>query len=83
MFDQFCLSFHPARMPLCPTKGGLSVRFATLDRNFFKDVNIHNRHIYRIVPCMTGDIARGGKALAAFFSVIANPACSPESAITK
>jgi hypothetical protein len=70
-------------MPLWPTKGGLSVRFTTLDQIFFKDVNTHNRRIYRIVPRMTGDIARGGKALAAFFSVIANPACSPENAITK
>jgi hypothetical protein len=48
VFDQFCLSFHPARIPLCPTKGGLSVRFATLDQKFFEDVNTYNRHIYRM-----------------------------------
>ena len=66
MFDQSCLSFHPARMPLCPTKGGPSVRFATLDQIFFEDVNTHNRHIYGKVLCITGDIARGGKALPLF-----------------
>ena len=83
MFDQFCLSFHPARMPLCPTKGELSVRFATLDQNFFEDVNTHNRHIYRKVLCITGDIARGGKALALFSASSQGPKFSPESAITK
>jgi hypothetical protein len=50
-------------MPLCPTKGGLSVRFATLDQNSFEDV--------------------GRQGAAAFFSVIAMLAFSPESAITK
>ena len=66
MFDQFFLSFHPARMPPCPTKGGLSVRFATLDQNFFENVKTHNRHIYRMVLCIAGDIARGGKAPSSF-----------------
>src|SRR6266436_5798384 len=27
VFDQFWMSFNPAPMPLCPTTGGLSVRF--------------------------------------------------------
>ena len=66
VFDQFCLSFHPARMPPCPTKGGLSVRFATLDQNFFENVNTRNCHIYRMALCIAGGIVRGGKAPSSF-----------------
>jgi hypothetical protein len=63
---------------------GLSVRFATLDQNCFEDVNAHNRHIYRMVLSITGDIGRGGKALPSFFSTSSQgQRFSPESAVTK
>src|ERR1700730_12800 len=53
-------------MPSCPTIRGLSVRFATLDQNCFEDVNTYNRHIYRVVLSITGDIAGGGKGRPVF-----------------
>jgi hypothetical protein len=60
----------------CPFDLRLSIKIVSR-------ISIHNRHIYRMVLSITGDIARGGKALPSFFSVITRPAFSPESAVTK
>jgi hypothetical protein len=79
VFDQLCLSFHPARMPPCPTARGLSVRFATLDQNFFRGCQ------YTQSSYLQGDAVHNGgrretcgKALPSLFR---RPAFSPESAV--
>jgi hypothetical protein len=54
--------YYPARMPLCPTNGGLSVRFVTLDQNFFGNVNTY----VVISTARCRDLARSSKALPLF-----------------
>src|SRR5688572_19496623 len=39
----FWMSCHPTRMSLCPTKGGSSVRFATLAKKFFRACQVYQR----------------------------------------
>src|SRR5258708_33826382 len=59
-------------MPLCPTKGGLSVRFATLDQNFFEDVNTQSSYLQE-GAVHNGGHREGRQGAGAFFSVIARP----------
>src|SRR5258708_19579096 len=59
-------------MPLCPTKGGLSVRFATLDQNFFEDVNTQSSYLQE-GAVHNGGHREGRQGAGAFFSVIASP----------
>src|SRR5216683_140747 len=50
----FWMSFNPARMPLCPTNGVLSVRFPTLDLNFFRRCQYTQSSYTGMVLCITG-----------------------------
>src|ERR1700694_2817100 len=66
-------------MPLCPTKGGLSVRFATLRLKFFRGCQYTQSSYLQEGAVHNGDIARGGKALALFSASSQHPKFSPKS----
>jgi hypothetical protein len=73
VFDQFCLSFHPARMPLCPTKRGAVRSVCDSRSKFFRGCQYTQSSYLQKVLCITGDVARGGKALPLFPALSQTP----------